>query len=72
MWICSNNFPVMPAKWIENVNASNGKPGTQAVTWIIRMWISPIISGQTLKSMRLRSQGSQLKITKELSLPEGS
>lgn len=72
MWICSNNFPVTPAKWIENVNASNGKPGTLAVTWIIRMWISPIISVQTLKSMRLRSQGSQLKITKGLSLPEGS
>lgn len=71
MWICSNNFPVTPAKRIENVNASNGKPGTHAVTWIIRMWISLIISGQTLKSMCLRSKGSQLKITKGLILPEG-
>lgn len=71
MWICSNNFPVTPAKRIENVKASNGKPGTHAVPCIIRMWISLIISGQTLKSMHLRSKGSQQKIPKVLSLPEG-
>lgn len=72
MWICSNNFPVITFKCIETVrapgklNASNGKSGTHAATWMISMHISPIIFGQTLRSRHLRSKGTQLEITKGL------